>query len=259
MSTEEIRLPTTVGKFKRDTFSYLKGKMLEINPGVELKWDDFEMEITQPTTLNNGKVLLRLRDSVKERYMDPNHTVTFTYTTTTTIKHYINDVLGIKDVMPYDMADTVKALLDKRGVKELVSGLPVNITLSNGYKHSSGKYTDISMNAETQSEYELDPNVKILRIQATLQSPVINSDTVNNNFDPSGYRENATLCLLPVKLEDNPYIHVDEDDIYDAYNIRILFKREHTGTETFTISGGELSNVSFDINSHTELMDELPN
>lgn len=214
-------------KFKKNAFAFLKSKMMMLNPGVELNWEDFKMDISRPENIDaQGTITLSLIESARTKYVNPHRTVVFKYTCDVSVADILRNNYNIAEVVHKDdlgeLADYIMGQSYNSGNKEyenngLLPGFSCDII--HAYKTKSGKYQEDSYDSETYETLEEDVNARILKIYNNYTPPILPTN-VNN--------PELMLALLP-------FARTTQRDL------KIVGKVESTATLDFNINGGEFT------------------
>lgn len=215
-------------RFRKDTFEFLKGKIMNLNPGVEVDWEDLELYTRGGATKENSQLVLRIKESARTKYINPHKEVNFTYSTDISFAEIIRDVFNVNEVNHYDDAtefeNWFKPYILSGG--RMVSNVPVlegfNVSLNEVvYKKPDGTHTAVSSGMEegVWTQYERDYNSRIVTLARHLTSDTINE---SSNLDVG--------ALIPILPNGN-----------SNSVLSFLFTREDTATKDLNINGGEFT------------------
>lgn len=219
-------------RFRKDTFEFLKNKIMDLNPGVQVDWEDLEIISTGGKSKSGTDITLRIKESAKINYINPHKEVKFTYTTDTSYAEIFRDVLKINEVNHYDDADEFVSWFT--GTKYVDGRLkffdPIienasPILIERVYKKPDGSLTTNTHDYVdgVYTALEQDVNTKIVDI--TISRGATTSYTLGMSNGDLGY-------LLPILASEGDS---------SRSTLRFVFTKESTATKDLNVNGGEFT------------------
>lgn len=238
--------------FRNDPFDFIKDKILSLNPGVDLDWDDFIIDVVDVVGKTGNKLTLRLKDEAKPKYKNPHRTVDFTYTIDVTLAEIFRDVLGIHEVMHYDDGVWLEETHGRLSGNAILPG--IYFDRLKAYKRADGTYTtesnefNRSVFPPTFTDNEEDLNAFYLGV--TTNSWI--SITSDNN--ESQDNRLITVSLIPATDGSSGTTGNIKSS---RYPLVFLFRKDSEATLDFDLVGGEFNLNDLGI-SKTELYSVSP-